>query len=201
MRFARTGGARLGVPRRGRWIATLLLAALTVVAGCSSPTSSSPGGGFVESKPGLTRVEPSQRRVAPVSTGTDLDGNPLSTERFRGKVVVLNVWGSWCNPCRAEAPHLVEVAERTRDVAQFVGLNTRDLDPAPARAFVRTFKINYPSIYDPSGAELLKYTDIPPAAIPSTLILDREGRVAARVIGQISQNSLVQLIDDIAAGK
>lgn len=182
-------------------VAATLVAVLALLTGCGSPTSSAPGGGYVEAKPGVTQIDPSQRHAAPIASGTGLDGSPLSTESFRGKVVVLNVWGSWCNPCRKEAPDLVAVAAATRDVAQFVGLNTRDLDPGPAHAFVRTFQLNYPSIYDPSGSELLKFTDIPPGAIPSTLLLDRQGRVAARVIGPISQGSLTQLINDVAAGK
>jgi len=191
---ARTGRARLGV-------VAAVLAALIALVGCSGPTSSAPGGGYVENKPGLTRVDPAQRSAAPIASGNDLDGKPLSTEDFRGKVVVLNVWGSWCNSCRKEATDLVDAANQTKDVAQFIGLDTRDLDPGPAKAFVRAFNITYPSIYDPSGSELLKFTDIPPQAIPSTLIIDREGRMAGRVIGPISPNSLVQLINDIADGK
>ena len=71
-----------------------------------------------------------------------------------------------------------------RDVAQFLGINTKDLDPAPAEAFVRANKITYPSIYDPSGRTLLAFAgDLPPSAIPSTLIIDREGRLAVRVLG------------------
>lgn len=183
------------------FLGVLVAAALLLVAGCGGATDSAPGSGLVQTEPGLTRVPVAERHAAPIAEGTDLEGKPLSTADFSGKVVVINVWGSWCPPCRKEAPDLVTVQSETADVAQFVGINTRDLDRAPALAFDRTFEINYPSIFDPSGSQLLKFTDLPPGAIPSTLVIDREGRVAARVIGPISKGSLTQLINDVAEGK
>ena len=83
----------------------------------------------------------------------------MSTADYPGKVVVVNVWGSWRGPCRKEAPDLAAASQDSADVAQFIGLNIRDYDPAPARAFVRAFNVPYPSIYDPRGAELVKFTD------------------------------------------
>lgn len=179
--------------------AVLAVMVLVLSAACSS-TDSTPDG-LVEGERGLTRIPVAERHEAPIAMGDDLDGSPLSTEDFPGKVIVLNVWGSWCNPCRKEAPDLIEAQDRTAEVAQFIGINTRDLDPAPARAFARSFGLNYRSIFDPSGAELLKYGDLPPGAIPSTLIIDAEGRVAARIIGIATVSTLVGLIEDVAAGK
>ena len=131
--------------------------------------------------------------TGPALTG---DGN-VSTGDYSGKVVVVNVWGSWCAPCRKEAPDLAGASKENADVAQFVGLNIRDYDPAPARAFVRAFKVPYPSIYDPCGAQLVKFTDLPPSG--ATLIIDRKGRIAARVVGTISRATLTQMLADIAA--
>lgn len=179
----------------------LVAAAILLLAGCNGATGTAPGSGLVQTEPGLTRVPVEERQPAAVAEGEGLDGEPLSTADYGDLVVVVNVWGSWCPPCRKEAPALVAAQEETADVAQFVGINTKDLDRAPALAFDRTFKINYPSIFDPSGGQLLKFTELPPGAIPSTLVIDREGRVAARVIGPITQNSLVQLINDVAEGK
>ena len=179
-------------------LCTLVLVALTA---CGGPTSSGPGSDLVEGERGLTRVPVGDREPAPVASGEDLDGEPLSTEDFPGKVIVLNVWGSWCPGCRLEAPALVAAQEQTAEIAQFIGINTRDPDPAQAKAFERAFEINYPSIYDPAGAELLKFTDLPPGAIPSTLIIDPDGRVAARVIGETTTATLVGMIEDIAEGK
>ena len=79
----------------------------------------------------------------------------LSSKGYPGRVVVINVWGSWCAPCRKEAPDLQAASAETAATAQFLGINTKDLDPAPAEAFVRANKITYPSIYDPSGQTLL----------------------------------------------
>ncbi|MFX4273812.1 TlpA family protein disulfide reductase [Propionibacteriaceae bacterium Y1685] len=180
----------------------LLVITLLTLAACSDTSDADTGKGFVAGQPGVTRVPVAERQPAPVAQGTTLDEEQISTDAYAGKVVVINVWGSWCAPCRKEAPDLVAAAEETADKAQFIGLNTRDLDRAPANAFVRAFDISYPSIYDPSGSELLKYADhLPPGAIPSTLVIDAEGRVAARVIGPISKGSLVQLVNDVAAGR
>lgn len=119
----------------------------------------------------------------------------------RGSVVVINVWGSWCAPCRAEAPVLQEAAASyAPDGVQFIGVNVKD-SPAAARAFERTYTISYPSIDDSvqSQAFLDLREYVPASAIPSTLVLDRAGRVAARVIGQISASTLRALLDAVVA--
>ena len=113
----------------------------------------------------------------------------------------MNVWGSWCAPCRKEAPELEAVSRSRRDVAQLIGLDIRDYDPAPAAAFVRAFGVTYPQIYDPRGTQLVKYSELPPNGIPSTLIIDRQGRIAVRIVGAITRGTLTQMIDDVAAGR
>ena len=171
-----------------------------LLAGCGAPATGT--GGFVTGDGSITVVEVADRRPAPAIAGTTLDGDSWSSESAAGKVIVYNVWGSWCPPCRAEAPALQAAAEQTADRAVFVGLNTRDLDPAPAQAFVRDAGLTYPSLFDPAGSLLLGFAgDLPPSAIPSTLIVDAQGRVAARVIGATTQTTLVGLIDDIADGR
>jgi len=176
------------------------------LAGCGTSgaaVGSTADQGFVSGDGGVTILAPDQRPAAPVVSGPKLgdDGATLSTDAWPGKVVVVNVWGSWCAPCRAEAPDLVEAADRTADVAAFVGLNTRDLDPAPAEAFVRSYGIGYPSIYDPSGRVLLEFSDqLPPSGIPSTLVIDQQGRVAARIIGRTTAATIVGVVTDVASG-
>ncbi|HIT75255.1 MAG TPA: TlpA family protein disulfide reductase [Candidatus Avipropionibacterium avicola] len=182
-------------------LAAALAVVLAVCAACSGDRDTPAGSGLVAGEPGLTRIAVADRTPAPVASGTDLDGKPLASDDFGDKVVVLNVWGSWCAPCRKEAPALVEAQQQTADVAQFVGINTRDLDTGPAQAFVRAFELNYPSIFDPSGAELLKFEELPPGAIPSTLVIDAEGRIAARIIGTTTTATLVGLVRDVAAGE
>lgn len=178
---------------------------LVVLAGCTTTgadegTRSAGQEGYVGVRGNLTQIAPADRVLLPAVSGTGLDGEPLSTEDFRGKVLVVNVWGSWCAPCRAEAPALQRASEATRDRAQFLGITTRDNDPAQARAFVRAFGIGYPSIYDPDGKALLVFAGtLPPSAIPSTLIIDEQGRLAARVLGEISELTLVTMVDEVAA--
>ena len=146
---------------------------------------------------------PSSESELPAVSGLVLGGNKtISTQDFRGKVVVINVWGSWCPPCRKEAPDLQAASVETKDVAQFVGITSKDYDPAPAEAFVRSFKISYPSIYDPTGKVLLAFAgELPPSAIPSTMIIDRQGRLAVRVLSGVSKITLVDMINDVADGR
>lgn len=180
-----------------RLVGTLVVLAL---AGCATPTTGT--GGFVTGDGSITVVPVADRRPAPAISGETLDGATWSSESAAGKVIVYNVWGSWCPPCRAEAPALQAASEATADRAVFVGVNTRDLNPAPAQAFVRDAGLTYPSLFDPDGSLLLGFAgDLPPSAIPSTLIVDAQGRVAARVLGATTESTLVGLVDDIADGK
>lgn len=151
----------------------------------------------------LTRIPPDQRQELPTVSGPALGSNQtISTQDYRGKVVVINVWGSWCPPCRKEAPDLQAASVETKDVAQFVGITSKDYDPAPAEAFVRSFKITYPSIYDPTGKVLLAFAgELPPSAIPSTMIIDPQGRLAVRVLSEVSKITLVDMISDVAEGR
>ena len=149
---------------------------------------------------GLSRWPPGQRAPAPPLRGRTLDGKALSLADFRGNVVVVNVWGSWCSPCRAEAPDLRRAANETRARGgRFLGIDTRD-NAAAARAFVREFAIPYPSLVDEEGSLLLSLRDTVPArAIPSTMLVDRRGRIAARVVGQVTYPTLTGLIDNLLA--
>jgi len=155
--------------------------------------------GFVEGGGVVSVIDPDDREPAPTFTGPTLDGDTWDLQAQAGNVVVLNVWGSWCAPCRAEAPEFAAVAEETAaDGVVFVGVNTRDT-PTAAQAFEDEFGIGYPSVVDPDGRLLLAFRDtLPPAAIPSTLVVDREGRMAARVVGPITQASLSALVSDVA---
>lgn len=181
--------------------------ALTVVgalllSACGGDEAGSSGGdtNIVEGTGEITRVAAADREKAPDISGETLDGDTLSLSDYRGKVVVLNVWGSWCSPCRAEAPNLVAVAEDTKDQGvQFVGINTRDLDEANAKAFERRFDVNYPSLYDPDGKLILEFPSgsLNPQAIPSTLIIDRDGRIAVRALKGLTEKELRNALDPV----
>lgn len=146
---------------------------------------------------GVTVYPIGGRPSSPDIEGATLEGPRLDITKWRGHVVVINVWGSWCSPCRAEAPALARAAEETRSQGvRFIGINTRDSAGA-ARAFARNYGISYPSLSDADGAILMQYSDLVPiSAIPSTLVLDRQGQVAARVVGKVDYTTLTGLLDD-----
>lgn len=153
-------------------------------------------------KPGLDRYPPDERINAPTLEGKTLEGERFGLSDLEGSVVVLNVWGSWCEPCRAEAPDLVRLAkENASRGVRFVGINTRDR-PAAAKAFVRSFKVPYPSVEDAEGQLLLGFRGIiPTSVVPTTVVIDRQGQVAARIIGPVTYHTLKGLLDDeLAAG-
>ncbi len=131
--------------------------------------------------------------------GEDLDGDPLAVQDFRGKPVVLVVWGSWCAPCRDEAPDVVGAAEELGDDVQFVGINIRDASTAQARAFTRRFDVDFPSFYSPSGEALLAFPGVlGMRTIPAFAVLDADGRVAASIIGKLpSRQTLVDVTKDV----
>ena len=183
-----------------RSLASGLLAAFAILAlaGCGASSTDQSGTSFVAGDGSIVLLDPSQRQPAPELTGSTLNGGTWSLGDSRGQVVVLNVWASWCAPCRAEAPVLQSLWEEFEGQGvQFVGLDTRDA-VAPATAFVERYGITYPNLIDTSGQLQLLFGDtLPPQAIPSTLLVDREGRVAARVLGKVSEASLRALIDSL----
>jgi peroxiredoxin len=195
--------------RRISFRAVLLTgAAALALAGCSSADESggSAGSGtrFVQGDDSISRAAAGQRPQAPDITGTTLDGKPLKFADYRGKVIVVNVWASWCPPCRAEASGLEKVYKNTQSQGvEFIGINTRDPQKENAQAFYRTYGITFPSLYDPEGKLLLKFPKgiLSPQSIPSTLVIDRKGRIAARASDGLSEKRLQSMIDPLIAEK
>lgn len=191
--------------RRAAPAGAALLLGLALLAGCSDVEATGDAG-YVSADGQLTEYEPADRGEPIVLEGEDLEGQPLSLADFRGKPVVVNVWGSWCPPCRAEAPDLVEAAAELGDSAAFVGINNRDSSTAQAQSFEREYEVEYPSFYSPDGRALLAFAgSLSPRAIPSTTILDSEGRVAATIVGRVPSATTVTtlvetVIDEEAAG-
>lgn len=146
---------------------------------------------------GLTLYPGDKGIPLPRVQGRTITGEDLSLQSLRGHVLVLNVWGSWCAPCRAEAPDLATISKATypRGV-RFVGIDVRD-NPAAGRAFERNYRITYPSFDDQQGLVLAQFTGIIPiGAVPSTLVVDRNGVIRARNIGRIDAPTLRGLIQD-----
>jgi thiol-disulfide isomerase/thioredoxin len=194
------------------WVALAASAVLLLSACSDHPDPARPGigstpeAGFVGGDGTISVIAPDKRVAAPGLAGTTVDGRSYDLAADKGKVLVVNVWGSWCPPCRKEAPQLVQAHDRltagnkTPQVA-FVGIDTRDPSRAAAQAYQRRFAVPYPSVYDPSGALLLGFADsLPPSAIPSTLVIDEKGRVAARVLGGITAATLEDLVQQVRDG-
>ncbi len=156
------------------------------------------GQGFVSGDGSVQQWTPAERTDPVTVEGTTFEGDQVSTEDWRGDVVVLNTWYAGCAPCRAEAPDLVELAtERADDGVRLLGINTED-DAGTGLAFQRTFEVPYPSIEDRSGQVVARLSGVVPLqAVPSTVVLDAEGRVAARVIGQVAASTLDAIVDDV----
>ena len=185
--------------------AVLLAVALPsalVMAGCSNDVGSSGNQGYVAGKGIITSVKAADRKQPGEVAGRTLDGKQVSLADFRGKVVVVNVWGSWCGPCRAEAPML---AQASRDLAKkgvvFLGIDSRDPSKDAAKAFVRHFDMPYPSLYDQQGSTLLAFRGtLTPNSVPSTVVVDPQGRVSGSVLGSLTRTTLDDLVDDASSG-
>ena len=166
------------------------------LSGCGGGGSSSTAENFVAGNGVVTFMKPADRKPAPDISGKTLDGT--NYKQVPGRIVILNVWASWCAPCRAEAPALVSLSEIYPEVS-FVGLLTRD-NLSTARAFVKRFKVSYPTLIDESI--LINFRNSLVAnAIPTTLVIDANGKVAARISGQITTAALTDLINRVGAGK
>lgn len=193
-------GARLHRPgsRRVTMAVAPLVAALSLSAcaggAIAANTPASNGKSFVSGSAGTTEFGAAGPAV-PAVTGTTLSGASISMSGFRGHVVVVNFWGSWCAPCRAEARVLAALATRFRpDGVRFLGVDIRD-SVASAQAFQRDFGITYPSLNDPGDQVALDFrATVPPAGIPTTLVVSATGRITARVIGPVTYQGLRRLI-------
>jgi thiol-disulfide isomerase/thioredoxin len=190
---------------RATRVIAALVTSLAVVTACSDGqvqrSDSAAQTRYIEGSGVVTIVPPDERLPAPAFSGPLLGGTgEFDLAEAKGDIVVLNVWASWCPPCRSEAPALQAVSTELADQnVQFVGVNIRD-NETDALAFEQEFGLTYPSVVDTSGALLLAFRDtLPPSAIPSTLVIDRNGRLAARVLDEVTERSLRDLVTDIAA--
>lgn len=187
-------------PAMRRPITAMLLLVLGIVLSACGSAPTTGDKGYVDGRGIITRLPASDRALPGRVAGKTLEGRQLSLNDYRGQVVVLNVWGSWCPPCRKEAPLLREAAlELGKDDVAFVGINTRDASQDQGLAFQRRYRVPYPSLFDPTGRTLLAFAGtLNPSAIPSTVVIDERGRVAASILGEIpSRRTLIAIVEDV----
>ncbi|MEU7555177.1 TlpA disulfide reductase family protein [Streptomyces sp. NPDC044571] len=207
MRIGRAPRRRRSTSGRVLLLTAVTLASALTLTACSDDggkPSGSAGGNYVTGKSGISTVAKGSRDEAPKLDGETVDGGTLDTTALKGKVVVLNVWGSWCPPCRAEAPYFAKVSKELEAAGKpvaFVGINTRDTSKQNAASFEENFGITYPSLYDPDGKLMLRFPagTLNAQSIPSTIVLDKEGRIAARTLVAVSEQQLRSMIDPLLA--
>ncbi len=182
----------------------LLTLVVLLLTGCSTGSDAvdvSNGGEFrfVAGTPGGEVIDESDRASAPAFSAVLLDGSDFDSSTLSGDVVVINFWGSWCAPCRLETPEFQRVYDEvSAEDVSFLGVNGKD-DRQLAQAFLEDNGITYPSVFDPRGEIALAFRDYPANAIPSTIILDRDGRVAAVYVAVVEADELRSVVDTLVA--
>jgi thiol-disulfide isomerase/thioredoxin len=187
--------------KRRMRVATIGIAAALLLTGCSSDPlaeqyKEGSNKGYIAGDGSVTEIPEAERGESINFSGTTEGGEKISSEDFAGEVLVVNFWYAACAPCRAEAPDLQELsAEYDGEGAQFLGVNVYD-QADTALSFNETYGITYPSILDvQDGAVKLAFTGtVPPKAVPTTIVLDKEGRVSARILGQLKEASILSTL-------
>jgi thiol-disulfide isomerase/thioredoxin len=197
-------GDTRGVRRSPRLLVVLLtvsLGALTACTGGSDAVDQTAGGEFrfVSGTPTGETIAAADRRSAPAVTGTLVGGGSWNLASQRGKVVVLNFWGPWCGPCRVETPEFDKVSKATKaDGVEFMGVAVRSPQD-DVTSFLKGFSISYPSLFDRPGKTVQAFRDLRVAGFPFTIIIDRQGRVAAVYVSALVQKDIQPVVSRLAA--
>lgn len=189
-------------PSRIRSVAGLVAAA-TLLTACSAARNDYLRGDDIGKRLAVNGwvLPTTERTVSPQLAGETLPGRRLNIAAWRGHVIVVNIWGSWCAPCRKEAPDLARLARLTAPQGvRFLGIDIKD-SRSSAIAFERTFGITYPSLFDPTGRAAQALGPVAVQAVPSTYVLDTEGRVAARFVGKTTFEPLRETIELVRTGR
>jgi len=187
--------------KRSLKIGAAALAVLVLLAGCRQAGDLGPSGSNYTSSDGTMTEFPPDSRGEPIEfAGVTETGVTVTSDQYRGNVLVVNFWYATCPPCRLEAPWLEEMNQKySPDGVQFLGVNIRD-GAETALAFAESFGVTYPSIVDTDGQVALAFSGIAsPAAVPTTVVFDRDGRPAARIVGLIGVTTLESMIENVLA--
>jgi thiol-disulfide isomerase/thioredoxin len=185
-------------PRQAAFAAALIGVVGLSACGSEKAAGNRPDGGNTNqnTNTGLTRYAAADRKAAPKLEGSTLDDQQFTLTAQKGKVVVVNFWGSWCPPCRAESPSLVQVHQATSGKGVvFVGVDERDTK-ANARSYQKTYDVAYPSVFDEDGSVAAQWPSA--AGPPYTFIIDKQGRVAARFLGGVTADELQSEVLSVA---
>ncbi|UXY28872.1 TlpA family protein disulfide reductase [Streptomyces sp. HUAS TT20] len=183
--------------KRTGWAAAC---AAALVSGCTSAHSST---NDATVKDGVSSWPVSSRQAMPVLQGDGADGRPVRLDAFKGKVVVLNAWASWCGPCRVESPGLARIQKALgKQGLQVVGLDGGD-SASNALSFIRDHDLNYPTLMDEHGKQALRIPrgTVSQVGLPYTVFLDRKGRIAASVSGGITEQQVRKIVTPLLADR
>jgi thiol-disulfide isomerase/thioredoxin len=188
---------------------TLMLSAFVLVSsGCATDSLAEQfregdNKNYIAGDGTVTEFALGSRPIAADWSGVSESGDSLSSDQLAGVITVINFWYAGCAPCRVEMPELIELQDQfLGDEVQFIGVNVRDTSET-ALAFARQINLNFPSVIDAkTGSVVLAFTGVvTPQAVPTTLVIDSEGNVSARVLGRIDKGILEELIKTVISEK
>ena len=195
--------------QRKRAIGAMLAAAAVTLAGCAQDSDNAQnavatGGNFEFITPGGEKVinyEESERKPLRTFSGEDVRDRDktISLEDYEGEIVVLNSWGQWCAPCRAEADDLQEVHSelQKRKIGTVLGINVRDYNPQVSNDFLEDNGLKYPSIYDPPFKTAAALGGVPTSVVPTTIVLDKQHRPATVFLRSITAKDVMDVVDKL----
>jgi peroxiredoxin len=180
-----------------RTVVTVTAAGAVLLAGALAATQLTHGSGKASASDGEIAYQVGHRPLAPDFTATSLTGSTIKLSSYRGKTVVLNFWGSWCPPCRGEAPTLAVLSEQYRSKGvDFLGDDVGDT-PTNALAFLKSVGITYPSVNDPGYAVVQDFSQVTPVSdTPTTVVIDPTGHVVGMVLGSVGFTEMTTLLHD-----
>jgi peroxiredoxin len=179
----------------------VIVASAALLSACSSTDPNAATAGYVSGDGSIQVLDVGARNETPDITGTTLQGAPFDLSVWRGKIVVVNFWGSWCEPCATEATGLELAYQATKaQGVQFLGVAIRDSQTG-ALNFQKTYDVSYPSLLDDGSIVLDFRGNMSVGSTPTTYVLDKQGRIAARVLGEVDKTTLIGMIQQVESGK